>query len=97
MTIKALGIKVQREIKVCIYNRVSTGQQDITNQSVALSEWTKQCGFEVVKVYEEEEAAWKSGHQRVLASLIADTRQRKFQAVLIWTLDRLSREVLWRY
>jgi len=79
-------------MKVCIYSRVSTGQQDTTNQSVVLSEWAKQRGFEVVKVYEEEESAWKSGHQRVLASLITDTRQRRFQAVLVWALDRLSRE-----
>ena len=83
---------VQREMKVCIYSRVSTGQQDTTNQSVALSEWAKQRGFEVVKVYEEEESAWKSGHQRVLTNLISDTRQRRFQAVLVWALDRLSRE-----
>ncbi len=79
-------------MKVCIYSRVSTGQQDTTNQSVVLSEWAKQRGFEVVKVYEEEESAWKSGHQRVLANLIPDTRQRRFQAVLVWALDRLSRE-----
>ncbi len=77
-------------MKVCIYSRVSTSHQDTTNQSIALSEWVKQRGFEVVKVYEEEELAWKSGHKRVLASLIADTRQRRFQAVLVWALDRLS-------
>ncbi|MFC1989378.1 recombinase family protein [Chloroflexota bacterium] len=47
-------------MKVCIYSRVSTGQQDTTNQSVALSEWAKQRGFEVVKLYEEEESACKS-------------------------------------
>ncbi len=79
-------------MRVCIYSRVSTGQQDTPYQSVVLSEWAKQRGFEVVKVYEEEESAWKSGHQRVLASLITDTRQRRFQAVLVWALDRLSRE-----
>jgi len=61
-------------MKVCIYSRVSTGQQDTTNQSVALSEWAKQRGFEIVKVYEEEESAWKSGHQRELANLIEDAR-----------------------
>ena len=54
------------------------------NQSIVLSEWAKQRGFEIVKVYEEEESAWKSGHQRVLASLMADARQRRFQAVLVW-------------
>ncbi len=42
--------------------------------------------------YEEEESAWKSGHQRELANLIADARKRRFQAILVWALDRLSRE-----
>jgi len=59
---------------------------------VVLSEWAKQRGFEVVKFYEEEESAWKSGHQRVLAGLIDDARKRRFEAVLVWALDRLSRE-----
>ena len=79
-------------MKVCIYSRVSTGQQDTTNQSVVLSEWANQRGFEVVKVYEEEESAWKAGHQRELARLLDDARKRKFNAVLVWALDRLSRE-----
>ena len=79
-------------MRVCIYSRVSTGEQDTNNQSVVLAHWADQRGFEVVKVYEEEESAWKSGHQRVLTNLIADARRRKFQAVLVWALDRLSRE-----
>ncbi len=79
-------------MKVCIYSRVSTGQQDTTNQSVALSDWASQRDFEVVKVYEEEESAWRNGHQRELANLIVDARKRKFQIVLVWALDRLSRE-----
>ncbi len=79
-------------MKVCIYSRVSTGEQDTENQSVVLTDWARQRGFEVVRVYEEEETAWKSGHQRILAKLIEDARQRRFQAVLVWALDRLSRE-----
>ncbi|MBC8275108.1 MAG: recombinase family protein [Chloroflexi bacterium] len=54
--------------------------------------WAKQRGFEVIKIYEEEETAWRNGHQRELANLVADARRRKFQAVLVWALDRLSRE-----
>ncbi len=54
-------------MKVCIYSRVSTGQQDTTNQSVVLSEWAKQRGFEVVKVYEEEESAWM-GKEAIMAT-----------------------------
>ncbi len=79
-------------MRVSIYTRVSTNQQDTRNQSVVLTDWAKQRGFEVVKVYEEEESAWKYGHQKVLAELVADAGRRRFQAVLVWALDRLSRE-----
>jgi len=79
-------------MKICIYSRVSTGEQDTRNQSTVLTDWAAQCGYEVVKVYTEEESAWRNGHQRELAHLIADARKRKFQAVMVWALDRLSRE-----
>ena len=57
-----------------------------------LLEWVNQRGYEIVKIYEEEESAWRNGHQKELANLIEDARKRKFQAVLVWALDRLSRE-----
>ena len=79
-------------MKVCIYSRVSTGEQDTKNQSVVLTDWANQRGYKVVKIYEEQESAWKSGHQKELANLVVDARHRKFQAVLVWALDRLSRE-----
>jgi len=79
-------------MKVCIYGRVSTGEQDAENQIMVLTTWADQRGYEVVSVYQEDESAWKSGHQRELANLIADARHRGFQAVLVWALDRLSRE-----
>ncbi len=77
---------------MCIYSRVSTGEQDTTNQSVALSEWAKQRGFNVDSIYQEEESAWKAGHQRELARLLDDAGKRRFDAVMVWALDRLSRE-----
>ena len=79
-------------MKAAIYSRVSTSQQDANNQTSALMDWAKQRGFEVVKVYKEEESAWRNGHQRELANLIDDSGKRRFQAVLVWALDRLSRE-----
>ena len=79
-------------MKVCIYSRVSTGEQDTQNQTAVLTGWSKHRGFEVVGIYQEEESAWKAGHQRELACLLDDARKRKFDAVLVWALDRLSRE-----
>ena len=79
-------------MKVCIYSRVSTCRQDTENQTLSLTEWAKQRGWEVVKVYEESESAWKAGHQTELARLKIDATRRRFNIVLVWALDRLSRE-----
>lgn len=79
-------------MKACIYCRVSTGDQDTANQLQVLTEWANQRDFEVFKIYEEEESAWKAGHQKELSHLLDDARKRRFQAVLVWALDRLSRE-----
>ena len=45
-------------------------------------------------IYQESESAWKNGHQKELARLLDDARKRRFQAVIVWALDRLSREGL---
>ena len=79
-------------MKCCVYLRVSTCQQDTENQAIALTQWAEQRGFEIVGIYQEEESAWRSGHQRELARLVADARKRRFRVVLVWALDRLSRE-----
>lgn len=43
--------------KASIYVRVSTGDQDTANQELALTEWAKNRGYEVVAIYSEEESA----------------------------------------
>jgi len=79
-------------MKCCIYCRVSTSEQELQNQLTVLTEWAEQRGFQVVQVYQEEESAWRAGHQRELARLVGDARKRKFRVVLVWALDRISRE-----
>jgi len=78
--------------RAAIYVRVSTKEQSIENQESVLLDWSKRRGVDVVKIYSEEESAWKSGHQRALAQLVNDARRGIFDAVLVWALDRLSRE-----
>ena len=79
-------------MKTAIYCRVSSSSQDTDNQVFVLEVWAKQRGFEVSKYYIEAESAWKAGHQKELAKLLDDARKHKFQLVLTWALDRLSRE-----
>jgi len=57
-----------------------------------LTDWAKQRGYEVINIYSETESAWKNGHQKELSHLLDDARKRRFEAVLVWALDRLSRE-----
>ena len=79
-------------MRCVIYARCSTDSQDTDNQTLALEQWAKSRDFEVLKVYSENESAWHNGHQHALKRLVSDARHRKFDVVLIWALDRLSRE-----
>ena len=79
-------------MKAAVYLRVSSSEQSMDNQFPALEAYAKNRSYEIVRVYEEEDSAWKSGHQRELANLMVDARQGRFQVVLVWALDRLSRE-----
>lgn len=75
-----------------VYSRVSTEKQHTANQVNILTEWVKTRGFTLVEVYQEQESAWRNGHQRELARLTRDAQRGKFKVVLVWALDRLSRE-----
>ncbi|MFC1872602.1 recombinase family protein, partial [Chloroflexota bacterium] len=74
------------------YARVSTGEQDTANQIDQLTAWAEARGWEIVETYRENESAWKAGHQKELARLLENATKRKFDVVLVWSLDRLSRE-----
>jgi DNA invertase Pin-like site-specific DNA recombinase len=78
--------------RVIVYLRVSTPEQTAENQLPALERWVTDRGHELVEVYQENESAWKSGHQRELARLFADLHKRKVDICLVWALDRLSRQ-----
>ncbi len=79
-------------MKAALYARVSTDEQSAENQLPALRDYARRRGYDVVQVYQENESAWRAGHQTELARLLEDGRKRKFEVVLVWALDRLSRE-----
>ena len=79
--------------RVALYARVSTkdGRQDTENQLIALREYCARRGWEVVDEYVDHETG---GHSRRphFQRMYVDARTRKFDLVLFWSLDRLSRE-----
>lgn len=81
--------------RVAIYARVSTTDkgQDPENQLAQLRAWCDQGGHEIVSEYVEHESGRKGADARqALSQLLSDAHQRKFDLVLFWALDRLSRE-----
>ena len=78
--------------RVVIYVRISTTEQTVENQLPALQKWIADRGYELVEVYSEAESAWKAGHQHELARLKQAATHREFDILLVWSLDRLSRE-----
>jgi len=80
-------------MKVAAYLRVSTQEQTTVNQLPAIEAWVMSRGHELSEVYQENESAWRNGHQRELARLLSDLRsgRRKYDILLCWSLDRLTR------
>jgi DNA invertase Pin-like site-specific DNA recombinase len=90
---KKVGTKLRHKImKPVIYARVSYSTQETSNQIRQLVSWSESRDWGTPPVYEETESAWKAGHQRVLAGLLEDARKHKFDTLIVWALDRLSRE-----
>src|SRR3954465_13056908 len=78
--------------KAAIWARVSTREQDNQNQLTALREWATRRGFEVEVEYVSEESAWNGKHQAQVNQALQDARLGRYQVLLVWALDRLSRE-----
>ena len=78
--------------RVAVYLRVSTREQSVENQLPQLERWVADRGHQLVAVYSENESAWMSGHQRELAQLVQDAKKGRFNFLLTWSLDRLSRQ-----
>lgn len=81
-------------MKAACYLRVSTGQQDVSNQLPAIRAWCESQDYELAEVYQENESAWRNGHQHELSRLLSDIRsgRRKYDYLIVWALDRLSRQ-----
>lgn len=86
--------------RVAIYARVSTTEQaeegySIAEQERLLTDWCNNQGYIVYDVYADRGISGKSIKNRpALLQLLADSRQKEFDMVLVWKTNRISRKVL---
>ncbi len=78
-------------MRCAIYGRVSTGRQEVTNQLEQLREFAARQDWLVIEEYIDEASGGLSDRVR-FKDLFRDASQRRFDVLLFWSLDRLSRE-----
>tara|TARA_B100000989_G_scaffold235155_1_gene181961 strand:- start:1731 stop:2324 length:594 start_codon:yes stop_codon:yes gene_type:complete len=82
-------------MKVVKYQRVSTNNQDVENQTDSIDKQIQLMGWDLVGEYKEIESGMKSkDHRPQLRKLLEDSRKRRFQRVIVYSLDRLGRSVV---
>ena len=83
--------KLQR---VAIYLRVSTDDQHSENQLLQLREFCERWeGNELIVEYVDRESGTKGRRERKgFDRMFADAARRRFDVLLLWALDRFSRE-----
>lgn len=76
-----------------IYMRVSKSDESQTpeNQKEPLKKMAESLGLEIVGEYTDM-ASGGSGNRPKFQQMLADARERKFDVILVWSLDRFSRE-----
>ena len=80
-------------MKIAIYARCSKSDesQDLTNQLNPLRDYAKALGGEIVQEYVDL-ASGGNGDRQGFLQMLDNADRRKFDLLLIWSLDRLSRE-----
>jgi DNA invertase Pin-like site-specific DNA recombinase len=82
-------------MKTAIYLRVSTKQQDTSNQKKVLEEVAQRAGWEIVAVFEDEGISGAKGRsdRPGLDNLLKAVTRREIDKVLVWSVDRLGRSL----
>lgn len=88
---------MEENIRACIYTRVSTERQG-ADDKVSLSEQERLCkmlaeirGYEYVGTYTDNGLSGKTMKRPALQQMLADASAKKFDVVIAYKLDRLSR------
>jgi DNA invertase Pin-like site-specific DNA recombinase len=82
-------------MKAAIYLRVSTKEQDTTNQRLELEAAARRLGHEIVATFEDNGISGANGRDKRPAfdRLLKAATRREFEIIMAWSVDRLGRSV----
>jgi DNA invertase Pin-like site-specific DNA recombinase len=82
-----------RSVRVAIYARVSTMEQDPSLQLDELTHYADARRLQVVGQYVDHGISGARAQRPQLDALMAAAKRRQFDALIVWKLDRLARSV----
>jgi DNA invertase Pin-like site-specific DNA recombinase len=78
--------------RAAIYVRVSTAEQETDMQETELREYCENRSWNCT-VYKDRGQSGAKNDRPALGALLGDMRKRKFDVVIVWSLDRLARSL----
>lgn len=78
-------------MNVALYLRVSTTDQTTLNQEIELKEYCERNGYTLFQIYKDEGISGATTTRPELDKMLKDMRLKRFDAVIVWKLDRLGR------
>ena len=81
--------------KVAAYARVSTDKQTCDNQLIELRAVAERCGYTIVQEFVDSGISGAKGraHRPDRDAMMKAANQRKFDMILVWSIDRLGRSL----
>ena len=77
--------------KAALYLRVSTVDQHTETQGIELREFARQRGFVIEQEYADCGVSGTKSRRPALDQMLKDAHRHRFDAVLVWSSDRLAR------
>lgn len=78
--------------RAALYLRVSTLDQYPETQGIELHQFARQRGYEIVEQYVDHGVSGTKVRRPALDRLLKDAHRRRFEAVLVWSCDRLAKK-----
>lgn len=78
-------------VTVALYLRVSTAEQTTLNQEIALKEYCERQAYQIYSIYKDEGISGSKTSRPQLDIMLRDMRDKRFNAIVVWKLDRLGR------
>jgi len=79
-------------VKCALYSRVSTDKQECENQLLQLRAFAATQGWEIVSEFVDHGISGGTSDRPAFQEMFSAASRRKFDVLLFWSLDRLSRE-----